>query len=258
MPAPLLDARGRAFACLPPARRLVSLVPSQTELLADLGLDDAVVGLTRFCVRPEGWKARKVIVGGTKQVDVARIAALQPDLILANREENTAGMVAALEALAPVFVTDVKTLADALAMIRAVGRLTGVPSIAGDLARQIEAGFAALPPFPPCRAAYLIWREPFMVAGGDTFIHDMMARAGFVNAFGDVPRYPAVTLDDLRDRAVEAVLLSSEPYPFGPGHAVEVEKALPGVRVRLVDGEAFSWYGSRLLHTPGYFRLLRA
>ncbi len=256
MTAPLTDVRGRTFAGDPPSRRIISLVPSQTELLADLGLGDAVVGITRFCVHPTDWKRQKAIVGGTKQVNVEKIRALAPDLILANREENTAEMVAALDTIAPVFVTDVRDLAGALAMIRAVGRLTGRAEQAEALALRIEAGFI-FPPFPPLRAAYLIWRDPYMTVGHDTFIHDMMHRAGLVNVFGDRARYPTVTVDELLDRRPSVVLLSSEPYPFGQRHRDELQALLPGAVVRLIDGELCSWYGSRLLLTPAYLCDLR-
>jgi ABC-type Fe3+-hydroxamate transport system substrate-binding protein len=170
--------------------RIVSLVPSQTELLAELGLDEEVVGLTRFCVRPEGWKERKTIVGGTKNLLPERIAALRPTLILANREENVREQVEPLAALAPVHVTDVATVAEALAMIREVGALVGRRREAEALTKEIEAGFSGLKPGRPRRAVYLIWREPYMTVGGDTFISDVMARAGLENAFGDRARYP--------------------------------------------------------------------
>ena len=255
---PITDARGAAHRLLTPARRIVSLVPSQTELLAALGLDAEVVGLTRFCVHPAGWKQTKTIVGGTKQVDVERIAALRPDFILANREENTRAMVAALDAVAPVYVTEVRDVPGALAMIRAVGRLTGRNPEAKALAAEIEAAFAALPAYPPLRAAYLIWRDPLMTVGRDTFIHAVLARAGLVNVFGDRTRYPEITEADLAAARPDLVLLSSEPYPFTRAHAAGVRTRLPApTRVRLVDGEPFSWYGSRLRETPAYLRRLR-
>jgi ABC-type Fe3+-hydroxamate transport system substrate-binding protein len=230
--------------------RIVSLVPSQTELLADLGLDEEVVGLTRFCVRPSGWKGRKTIVGGTKNLLTERIAALRPTLILANREENVREQVEPLAALAPVHVTDVATVAEALAMIREVGALVGRRREAGALAEEIEARFAGLGPCPPRRAVYLIWREPYMTVGGDTFISDVMARAGLENVFADHARYPEVSPEEIAAARPDVLLLSSEPYPFREEHAEEIGRALPGLDVRLVDGEVFSWYGSRMRHAP--------
>ena len=239
--------------------RIVSLVPSQTELLSDLGLDDRVVGITRFCVHPEAWRRDKTVVGGTKQLNHDSIQTLEPDLVLANKEENTPAMVEALDAIAPVYVSDVATLPEALNMIRSVGRLTGTTLRADALASEIDAAFAALPAAPPLRVAYLIWRAPYMSVGGDTFIHAMLRRAGFVNAFAGQQRYPEVTLEDLRALNLDAVLLASEPFPFArPRFADEVRKALPHTEVQVVDGEIFSWYGSRLLQAPAYFTSLRA
>lgn len=251
------DARHRQIVLEAPPRRLVSLVPSQTELLADLGLEEEVVGLTRFCVHPDAWKHAKEIVGGTKQVNVERIRALRPDLILANLEENTREMVEALDPIAPVYVTDVRDVPGALSMIRNIGYLTGRTNAGESIAREIEAGFAALPGFASLRAAYLIWRDPYMTVGHDTFIHDVMARGGFVNAFGSRRRYPEITAEGLCAAQPDVVLLSSEPFPFREKHIAEVCDILPDTPVQLVDGEMFSWYGSRLRKTPAYLRDLR-
>ncbi|MEL7362333.1 MAG: cobalamin-binding protein [Bacteroidota bacterium] len=258
----MIDARGHRIALTATPRRIVSLVPSQTELLADLGLDDEVVGLTRFCVHPAGWKARKQIVGGTKNVRLDRVAALAPDLVIANIEENVREQVEAIaEDGCPVFVTDVATVADSLAMIRDVGALVGRTAEATVLADEIAAGFEALArevaEAPSLRVAYLIWRDPWMTIGGDTFIHDVLRHAGLVNVFGDQTRYPVVTADDLRAAAPDLVLLSSEPYPFKPAHHEEIAAAVSDVRVHDIDGELCSWYGSRLRHSPGYLAELR-
>ena len=250
------DAMGREVQLAPPARRIVSLVPSQTELLHDLGLDEEVVGLTTFCARPPGWRARKARLGGTKAVARERLLALHPDLVLANQEENTREDVEWLAARVPVYVTRVATLDEALSMIRAVGTLVDRAACADELAVAIAAGFAALANLPARRAAYLIWRRPWMVAGGDTFIADVMRRGGLVNVFADRPRYPAVDAAELRAAAPELLLCSSEPFPFGSAHARELEAAVPGARALQVDGELFSWYGSRLRYTPDYLRRL--
>ena len=259
------DGLGRPVSLAAPPRRVVSLVPSQTELLADLGLDDEVVGLTRFCVRPAGWKAAKTIVGGTKNVDVGRVRGLAPDLVIANKEENVREQVEALAAVCPVYVTDVADVDGAVAMIRAVGALVGRGARAGRLADEVEAGFAALPPAPPAsgpprpdRALYLIWRDPWMAAGGDTIISDVLGRGGWANAVADRDRYPALSYAEVRALDPDVVMLSSEPYPFAEKHLAEVRALAPRARVVLVDGEAFSWYGSRLRHTPHVLRALRA
>lgn len=238
--------------------RVVSLVPSLTELLADLGLDEEVVGLTRFCVHPTDWKARKTVVGGTKNVRVERVAALAPDLVLANREENTREAVEAIAAFARVHVTEVRTVDDALAMIQEVGALVARPGPAARLATEIATAFAMLPATEPVRVAYLIWRRPYMTVGGDTYVSDVLARGGFVNVFADRTRYPEVTPEDLAARRPEAILLSSEPYPFRPAHAAELAEAVPDVPIHFVDGEAFSWYGPRMRLAPGALAALRA
>ena len=248
-----------------PPRRIVSLVPSQTELLADLGLDAEVVGLTRFCVHPAGWKAARTIVGGTKNVDVERVRGLAPDLVIANKEENVREQVEAIAAFCPVYVTDVADVAGAIAMIRDVGALVGQAERAGRLADEVEAGFADLPAPPDRsrseprpRALYLIWRDPWMAVSGDTFISDVLERGGWTNATADCDRYPSLTEDEVRALAPEVVMLSSEPYPFREAHAAEVQALVPDARVVLVDGEAFSWYGSRLRYTPDVLRSLRS
>jgi ABC-type Fe3+-hydroxamate transport system substrate-binding protein len=256
-PLTLTDAAGRAVTVPASPQRIVSLVPSQTELLAELGLGARVVGITRFCERPAAWREDKTIVGGTKQLNRDCVRALAPDLVLANLEENTPAMVEALAPLAPVVVTEVQDLADARAMIRLVGRLTERADAADALAARIAEGFAALPTFSPVRAAYLIWHDPLMTVGADTFIHAMLRHGGFVNVFGEATRYPSITLEALRAAAPEVVFLSSEPFPFAEPHAEALRAALPRAEVRLVDGQPFSWYGARLVDTPSYLRTLR-
>lgn len=259
-PLTTTDALGRTVTLPAPPQRIVSLVPSQTELLAHLGLDEQVVGITRFCVQSDDWRDRKAIVGGTKEVDVLRVEALEPDLILANQEENTLEDVEALADLAPTYITDVPTVDAALAMIRAVGTLVDRIDAAHQLAATIQQKFDALDSPSPLRAAYLIWREPFMTIGHDTIIHDVMARGGFVNVFGDRTRYPEVSLDALAAADPDVLLLPDEPFPFPqkPRFSADLRGVLPDTPLHFVDGPLFSWYGSRLLDTPGYLRSLRA
>jgi len=243
-----------------PPRRIVSLVPSQTELLADLGLEEEVVGITKFCVHPGRWFRTKTRVGGTKKLHLDRIEALQPDLVLANKEENERGQIEALAARFPVWVSDVANLEDALDMIRRVGDLTGKRRPAEDLARRIREGFARLrdasSQAPPLRVAYFIWRQPWMVAGGDTFIHSVLEAAGFCNVFAERQRYPEVTMEEVAQAAPDVLLLSSEPFPFGEKHVHELAELLPHIPAVLVDGQLCSWYGSRLLYTPDYLGAL--
>ena len=240
-------------------KRIVSLVPSQTELLYSLGLDAEVCGITKFCVHPEEWFRGKTRVGGTKNVDVEKIRSLQPDLVLANKEENVREQIEALALEFPVWVSDVNDLDDALAMIRSVGEITGRIDKAVELEMQISKGFEDLDGVSgvAVRTGYLIWRSPYMSVGGDTFIHEMMKKAGFENVFGDLTRYPQVDVKMLQDANCEVLLLSSEPYPFKQKHIDELKEQLPNTHILLADGELFSWYGSRLLHAPSYFIELR-
>ncbi|MBS1938163.1 MAG: ABC transporter substrate-binding protein [Bacteroidetes bacterium] len=235
-------------------QRIISLVPSQTELLHALGLGDRVAGVTKFCTRPAEWFRTKPRVGGTKKVDIGKIRALQPDLIIGNKEENERADIEALELEFPVWMSDVNDLEGALDMICRVGRLTGTAAMAEAMAAKVAARFAALQPLPVARrTAYLIWRKPYMAAGPGTFIHDMLRRCGLENACPLTGgRYPVVDELLAQGRTPELLLLSSEPYPFNAKHAEELRKLLPRAQVLQVDGEPFSWYGSRLLHAPAY------
>jgi ABC-type Fe3+-hydroxamate transport system substrate-binding protein len=236
--------------------KIVSLVPSQTELLCDLGLRDRLVGVTKFCVHPPGLKREKTIVGGTKNVKLEVVAALQPDLIIGNKEENDKSQIEALASQFPVWISDIYTLGDALEMIAQIGALTGTSEAAADLIGRIRSAFAQLEKklagLPRQRAAYFIWRKPYMAVGADTFIHHMLHLAGFDNVFGHLSRYPEITPDMLAQAAPQVILLSSEPYPFKEKHLAELQAICPDAAIRLVDGEMFSWYGSRLLPTAEY------
>lgn len=241
-------------------QRIVSLVPSQTELLHDLGLGDRVVGITKFCIHPEEWFRSKPRVGGTKQVDMEKVRALQPDLIIGNKEENTRADIEALEREFPVWMSDVKDLDDALAMIQGIGHLVNAVAEAERIDTAIRTAFADLRPLPTSlSAAYFIWQKPWMLAGEGTFIRDMLARCGLTSVTTNaVGRYPEWSDAELAALDPDVVLLSSEPFPFKDQHIAAVNVILPGTPVHLVDGEMFSWYGSRLLHAPAYFRQLLA
>lgn len=237
-------------------QRIVSLVPSQTELLYDLGLNDEVVGITKFCVHPGKWFRTKTRIGGTKNIHIDKIQSLQPDLVIANKEENIKEQVEALQQFAKVYVSDVNNLSEALQMIREIGELVNKKEQANYLSKSIEKKFSQLKNIQVQKktAAYFIWKDPYMVAGGETFINDMMQYAGLENIFQDLPRYPETTVDDLKQMNCDYVLLSSEPYPFKQKHIDELQPLLPATKIILVDGEMFSWYGSRLLLSADYFR----
>jgi ABC-type Fe3+-hydroxamate transport system substrate-binding protein len=239
-----------------PPERIISLVPSQTELLFDLGLDEKVTGITKFCIHPDEWYRSKTRVGGTKELNISQIRALKPDLIIANKEENEKAQLELLMNEFPVWISEVKTLDDARKMISAVGALTGSGAVAERIIAGIDHNFDAvlLKHFKNRSAVYLIWNEPMMCAGNDTFINDMMERAGFTNIIKG--RYPEITQEEIAALKPEYILLSSEPFPFKEKHRAGMSKAFPFSRVILVDGEYFSWYGSRLIDAPAYFNIL--
>ena len=234
---------------------IVSLVPSITELLYTLQLDEQVTGITKFCIHPNNWFREKTRVGGTKNIKTEIIHQLQPDLIIANKEENVKEQVEDLAQHYPVCVTDVNNLANALEMIEQIGALTSTQAAATRLISQINTAFSDLhQKNQPLKTGYLIWRNPYMTVGNDTFIHDMLVRCGFKNIFDHTTRYPVI--DTWQLAQCELLLLSSEPYPFQQKHIDELQAELPNTRIMLVDGEMFSWYGSRLLHAPAYFTSL--
>lgn len=237
-------------------KRIISLVPSQTELLYDLSLEDKVVGITKFCIHPPQWKKTKTIIGGTKKINLEKIRILKPDLIIANKEENVKEEVEALAVDLPVYVSDIATLNDSFTMIKDIGILTHTPSQANQIIDSLQQGFAAINPAHQIPTAYFIWRNPYMTAGNDTFIHDMLTKCGFLNIFNSATRYPVVNIHDLKEKGCRLLLLSSEPYPFKQKHIDELQQQLPGTTIILVDGEMFSWYGSRLLQAPTYFNQL--
>jgi len=253
-----VDQTGRTIQLDKIPQRIVSLVPSQTELLYDLGLGREVVGITRFCIHPKEWFNTKNRVGGTKQLNLEAIHTLKPDLIIANKEENVKEQVEELAKKYPVWVSDVNDLPGAYDMIKQVGLLTGTMNKADELINLIKENFSRLStPDSELRAIYLIWQKPYMTAGSDTFIHSMLKMAGFENILADKTRYPELTIGELQSLDPELILLSSEPFPFKQKHIDELQPFFPNTRIVLVDGEMFSWYGSRLRYAPDYFKNLR-
>ncbi len=237
--------------------RMVSTVPSQTELLHHLGLENEVVGITKFCIHPQEWFRNKIRVGGTKTLDLDKIRQLRPDLIIANKEENEQAQLETLMREFPVWVSDIETMADALEMIRGVGEITDTAAQAWQLASDIEGALQQITPLPNIRTAYFIWRGPWMVAGRDTYITDLMQRCGMANVFADGDsRYPEISETDLQAADPQLILLSSEPYPFKEKHLAELQALCPNARILLVDGEMFSWYGSRMLEAAVYLEQL--
>lgn len=251
----VIDQTGREVEIPDFPMRIISLVPSQTELLYDLGLGERVVGITKFCVHPSEWFKNKTRIGGTKIIRYNVIDELKPDLIIANKEENTQDDVARLSENYPVWVSDVNTLEDALTMILKVGEITQTDPLAHTITENITERFTKLHFSKTYRTLYLIWRKPYMAAGQNTFVNDMLSRCGFENVL-KINRYPEVTPQDIADLNPDLVLFSSEPYPFKEHHLTELKRTLPNAKLQLINGEPFSWYGSRLQNSVAYFQRL--
>lgn len=255
MPPSVSDMTGRSVPVPDYPERIVSLVPSQTELLFALGLGKRVVGVTRFCIHPAHARQDAAVIGGTKNIHPGRVLDLKPDLVIGNKEENDKASILALEGSVPVWLSDIYTLDDALLMIRTIGRICGKEFGSNQMAEDIAIRFnRLLPPSyqAPRRAIYLIWANPWMAVARQTFIDHMLNRMGLVNVLGHLTRYPQLRDDELSNLSPEIVLLSSEPFPFNPKHEAWIRRLLPDAEILQVDGEMFSWYGSRLLNAPAY------
>ncbi len=255
-PREFTDHLGRKVTIRPTPQRIISLCPSQTRTLIDLGLQHRLAGRTHFCIHPAEAVEGITKVGGTKRVKMERIKAIQPDLIVAEKEENTQEMVEALEKEFPVYVTDVKDEGTCLQMIRDLGEITGRTSEGVELARRVERAMATVKVRESQETClYFIWRKPWMVVGPGTFIHEIMLRCGWDNAI-TTPRYPELSPEQLAEIRPDRVFLSTEPFPFEEKHIEELRAYFPEARFDLVNGEMFSWYGSHLLLAPEYLNEL--
>tara|TARA_R110002012_G_scaffold51138_1_gene132127 strand:- start:3437 stop:4234 length:798 start_codon:yes stop_codon:yes gene_type:complete len=238
-------------------KRIVCLVPSITELICDLGLESSLVGVTKFCVHPNYIMTNVVVVGGTKQVHYDKIRNLNPDIILCNKEENTQEMISELEAIATVHISDINSVEDCLELITMYGAVFNCSKEAKVLISKItnaKTDFEAFIKTQPNReVAYFIWKDPWMVAANDTFVQYMLSLNNFKNAFEKESRYPEILIDTIYPE-VEFVFLSSEPFPFKDAHKKNLQPQFPNAKILLVDGEMFSWYGSRLLLAFDYFK----
>ncbi|NNE32530.1 MAG: ABC transporter substrate-binding protein [Winogradskyella sp.] len=242
-------------------KRIVSLVPSQTELLVDLGLEISIVGVTKFCVHPTHLRMSKAVVGGTKQISIAKIKALKPDIILCNKEENTKEIIESLKDIAPIHISDIYNIEDCFELIKMYGEIFSVEAEASDLIKTIknerEVFQLQFQHKKKLKVAYFIWKKPWMVAASDNFINTMLKEAGFVNVFETEKRYPEIKLDDSNLKNADVIFLSSEPFPFKDNHVLELQSKFPEKAITIVDGEMFSWYGSRLLKSYVYFKNLQ-
>lgn len=252
------DQTGRTIELRETPKKIVSVVPSQTEFLFALGLENEVAGITKFCVHPKKWFRYKTKVGGTKQLKTDIIKKLHPDLIIANKEENVKEQIEELAKEFPVWSSDVTDLDSAFDMMQQIGLMTNKESGADQIIAEIKDNFNKLPVSgQQLSTCYLIWQKPYMTIGGDTFINSMLEYAGFDNIFKEKERYPETTIGEIKSLNPDLLLLSSEPFPFKQKHIEELQSQLPGTKIILVNGELFSWYGSRLLYAPEYFSDLR-
>jgi ABC-type Fe3+-hydroxamate transport system substrate-binding protein len=270
VPLRLFDDRKREVLFVRPPQRIVSLVPSDTLNVFALGAGARLVGRTRYCVEPEGAVESVPVVGGTKDVDVDAVAALRPDLVLVNQEENSRpGAEGLVKLQLQVFVSFPRRVAEGIAHLARLARILGVDRDAAvlELLRRGYRQAAVPPPQVALRTFVPIWMDPLMTVNAETFIHDALSLAGGANVFADrvrryplqadlgtLPaspagerdtRYPRVTLEEVRERSPDLVLLPDEPHPFSEGDAEVLRKALPRARMAFCSGRDLSWYGAR-------------
>lgn len=255
-----IDQLKRTIQLKETPKRIISLVPSQTELLIDLGLESSLIGVTKFCIHPKHLRMSKKVVGGTKQINLEKIKALQPDIILCNKEENTKAIIETLEPIAPVQISDIYNLEDSYELIDMYGKLFNVETKASEIITYIknerEQFQAKIEEHPKLKVAYFIWKDPWMVAASNTFIDVMIAEAGFANIFQNEERYPEIDIENSKLKDTDFIFLSSEPYPFKEKHIEDLKSHFPEQTIKIVDGEMFSWYGSRLQKSYQYFKSL--
>lgn len=238
-----------------PNLKIVSIVPSQTEFLFDIGLAEQIVGITKFCIHPQKYFKPTTKIGGTKTLDLQKIRDLQPDIIIANKEENEQSQIEELEKEFPVFISDIYTLDDAYEMMLTLGEIFKKSEESIRLVNQIRNSFKSLKRFNNRRVAYFIWRDPWMLAAQNTFIDHILTVSGHVNVANELAnntRYPSIELSELKNLEPFDIYLSSEPYPFKEKHIAELQAEFSDSKIQLVDGEMFSWYGSRLNSTAKY------
>lgn len=239
-------------------KRIICLVPSLTEMLVNLGLEESIIGITKFCIYPEHLLKEKEIVGGTKQIHLEKIKTLKPDFILCNKEENTKEIVEQVETISPTYVSDIFTIQDTLEVIKSIGKICNIEIAAAKMIDEIlfkkEKFTQLIKNDIPKKVAYFIWANPYMVVGNTNFIDHLLHLNGFINVYNIEERYPQIKLSNLKE--TDYVFLSSEPFPFKEKHKQEIQKHTKA-KILFVSGEAFSWYGSRLTKAFDYFTDLR-
>lgn len=248
------DQLGREIKWNEFPKRIISLVPSISELIWDLGLHNELVGITKFCIHPDEMFQSKTRIGGTKNINHSLIENLQPDLIIGNKEENTKDDMDELMKHYPVWMSDVNTVTEAISMIHELGKITGKEQNANKIISEIS--FSEIKLSENKKVIYLIWHEPCFAVGKNTFIDDMMRNAGFCNCIHE-NRYPEISGEMIRDLNPDYLFLSNEPFPFQKNHFNHYKNFISENKIKLVDGEMFSWYGSRMIKANVYFEKLR-
>jgi len=251
------DQLGKNIQIDSPPERIVSLVPSITELFFELGLENLLYGRTKFCIYPKDRVKKVETIGGVMGLDYHKIQKIQPDLVIGSKEENGMNEIDEINKEYPVWVSNVTNLEEATEMIRSIGEICHVSEKAENLSEKIRKEFETLNEIPEgvIKAAYLVWKNPLYTINENTFIHDMLRRSGIENVFADkAEAYPKIQEKEIKDRKPDYIFLPSEPYNFTEKEAKEFRKKFPDSEVRQVNGEYFSWYGSHLLNAPSYFR----
>lgn len=249
------DQLGNTLQLKERPKRIISLVPSQSEFLWDLGLRDELVGITKFCIHPKEMYRAVERIGGTKTLYIERIRELKPDLIIANKEENEKSQIELLQKEFNVWVSDIYNFEDAIGMMNSLGEIIGKREKSEQIADQLKSTLPRIKNmFQKQRVAYFIWNKPYMCAAQHTFIGLVLQHIGLENALEGFERYPELTEEKLRELSPDLCFLSSEPFPFKDSHANELQRILPNSKILIVDGEMFSWYGSRLLQLEDYLK----
>jgi ABC-type Fe3+-hydroxamate transport system substrate-binding protein len=254
------DQMGQVLELKETPKRIVSLVPSQTEFLCDLGLQDQIVGCTKFCIHPASIKKTAKIIGGTKTLNLSIIESLKPDIVIGNKEENEQSQIIALSKTHAVWMSDIANLNQAIEMMSKLAEIFQKEKEAETITSEINTQFANINTLEKSKKVlYLIWKDPYMLAGKQTFIDDIIHHIGLENAVQFLPnpnRYPEINESQIIAIQPDLLFLSSEPYPFKEKHLAFFQEILPNTKVQVVDGELFSWYGSRLLKSSTYFNRL--
>lgn len=241
-----------------PPRRIISLVPSLTELLYYLGLGKYIIGITRFCVLPEMKIPKPIIIGGTKNPNIDRIRQLNPDFIIASKEENRYSDIQEMHEDTSVWVTDIATIDDNIEVVKSLLAQFNIKPDYNNIVKEFKNLYTPKTSFASKRILYLIWKDPYMTVGGDTFIHEMIEHAGFESVSSSFERYPVLSKEEIIALHPDYIFLSTEPYPFKQHHIQEFATIFPKTKIILVDGQMFSWYGIRPLFAKEYFVTLES